>query len=38
VKCQSREKEKPRLVELQAPQRGYNLVLKDYSSAEEENN
>ncbi len=30
------QKEKPRLMELQAPQRGYNLVLEDYSSPEEE--
>ncbi len=30
------QKEKPRLMELQAPQRGYNLVLEDNSSAEEE--
>jgi len=31
------QKEKPRLVELQAPQRGYNLVLEDYSFPEENN-
>lgn len=31
------QKEKPRLVELQAPQRGYNLVLEGHSFPEENN-
>lgn len=32
------QKETPRLVELRAPQRGYNLVLEDTSSTEEKSN
>ncbi len=32
------QKEKPLLLELQAPQRGYNLVLEDKPAPREENN